>query len=75
MHPLFEYDLCGKNMIILDPKQCIHFLNMTSMAIFFCQNMTILDPKSRPKYDWYVKVKKINMIIYIHEKLYVCTDN
>ena len=32
------------------------------------QNMTILDPKLRLKYDWYVKIKKINMTIQIHEK-------
>ena len=29
---------------------------------------TILDPKLRLKYDWYVNIKKINMTNHIHAK-------
>ena len=47
VHPLFEYDLNGKN---------------------YDQNMTILCPKLRLKYDWYVKIETINMTLRIHEK-------
>ena len=49
MHPLFEYDLKGKNYT-------------------YDQNMTILEPNLRLTYDQYVRIKKINMTIYIHEK-------